>query len=265
VLKDQDQVLSVAVCPDGRRVVLGSEDSTLRIWDLDTGACLRVLEGHLNSVESVVVSRNGRRAISASTDGTLRTWDLDTGACPATWCGATAYRGVNWGKPLSSGGDLIVAGCDDGSVILFDLMPPGPLTITTLATWSPAHPIVATGLNTGAITICRWNATSAYFEEIAHLMPNGESISSLRFSLDGMRLCVSSPGTPDRILNPVTLEPAPIGSKSVWARMGALVFPSRRTARTPSSLWCDPCDTSPDGAWRAVIRDGRLVVEAVKP
>ena len=38
--------MSVSVSPDGRRAVSGSADKTLRVWDLESGACLRTLEGH---------------------------------------------------------------------------------------------------------------------------------------------------------------------------------------------------------------------------
>ena len=254
---------SMALHADGRRAVSGSLDNTVRVWDLDTGACLRTLEGHTDSVRSVALHADGRRVVTGSSDKTVRVWDLDTGACLGTWCGAATFFSVDLGRPLTDGRVHITVGCGN-DVLFFELMPPGPLTRTTLATWSPVHPILATVLDTGAITILRWHASSAHFEEIAHLVPNGESISSLRFSIDGMRLCVSSPGTPDRILNPVTLEPPPVSSKSIWGRIRTLASPSKRTACPPSSLWSDPRDTSPDGAWRAVIRDGRLVVEPTK-
>lgn len=63
---------------EGRCVVSGSDDRTLRVWDLDTGTTLRSLEGHNASV-SAVVTLDGRRAVSGSEDGTLRVWDLEAG------------------------------------------------------------------------------------------------------------------------------------------------------------------------------------------
>ena len=32
--------------PDGRRVVSGSADNTLKVWDVATGECVATLEGH---------------------------------------------------------------------------------------------------------------------------------------------------------------------------------------------------------------------------
>ena len=37
---------SVAVFPDGRRVVSASRDETLKAWDVETGRCVATLEGH---------------------------------------------------------------------------------------------------------------------------------------------------------------------------------------------------------------------------
>ena len=36
--------------PDGRRVVSGSRDDTLKVWDVATGKCLATLEGHSDPV-----------------------------------------------------------------------------------------------------------------------------------------------------------------------------------------------------------------------
>ena len=65
---------------DGRRALSGSDDRTLRLWDLETGAELRRFEGHEDWVTSVTVLADGRRALSGSEDKTLRLWDLETGA-----------------------------------------------------------------------------------------------------------------------------------------------------------------------------------------
>ena len=42
--------MSVALTPDGRKGISGSEDKTVRVWDLESGVCLKVLEGHTESV-----------------------------------------------------------------------------------------------------------------------------------------------------------------------------------------------------------------------
>jgi WD40 repeat protein len=74
-------VSRVSFSPDGHRAVSWSNDKTVRVWEQETGACLRTLAGHSAGVFSVSVSPDGRRAVSGSEDNTVRVWDLETGAC----------------------------------------------------------------------------------------------------------------------------------------------------------------------------------------
>ena len=48
----------------------------VRLWDVETGRCLRVLEGHKDYVKGVAWSADGRRAFSGDIDGGIRVWDL---------------------------------------------------------------------------------------------------------------------------------------------------------------------------------------------
>ena len=57
-------VWAVAVLANGRRAVSGSDDKTLRVWDLETGESLCTLEGHTSWVRAVSVVADGRRAVS---------------------------------------------------------------------------------------------------------------------------------------------------------------------------------------------------------
>jgi WD40 repeat protein len=49
-------VWSVAFSPDGSRVLSGSSDNTLKLWDAATGTLLRTFEGHSDVVTSVAFS-----------------------------------------------------------------------------------------------------------------------------------------------------------------------------------------------------------------
>jgi len=80
-----DDVLSVAISPDGHRALSGSYDQTLKLWDLETGACLRTIEGHVGQVISTTFSPDGRRVLSGSVDNTVKMWDLHNGACLLTF------------------------------------------------------------------------------------------------------------------------------------------------------------------------------------
>eukprot|EP00660_Eupelagonema_oceanica_P018841 gene18841-18238_t len=69
-----------AAVANGRRVYSASGDQTVRVWDAETGAEVRRLEGHTGVVKSAAVSPDGRRVYSASSDKTVRVWDAETGA-----------------------------------------------------------------------------------------------------------------------------------------------------------------------------------------
>jgi len=53
----------------------------MRVWDLETGGCLRMLEGHTDTITSLSITPDGSRLISGSADGSTREWDLETGIC----------------------------------------------------------------------------------------------------------------------------------------------------------------------------------------
>jgi WD40 repeat protein len=75
----QGWVRSVALTPDGKRALSGSDDGTVRVWDLGERRELRRLAGHTAAVMGVAMSADGRLAISGGWDGTLRIWDLEGG------------------------------------------------------------------------------------------------------------------------------------------------------------------------------------------
>lgn len=60
-------------------VVSGSTDRTVRVWNIDTGACVHVLTGHTSTVRCLAL--NGQIVISGSRDSLLRVWHVETGEC----------------------------------------------------------------------------------------------------------------------------------------------------------------------------------------
>ena len=77
-------VTSAVYSPNGRHIVSGSCDNTIRVWNATTGQCVAgPFEGHTYDVNSVAYSPDGRHIVSCSEDNTIRVWNATTGQCVA--------------------------------------------------------------------------------------------------------------------------------------------------------------------------------------
>ncbi len=113
----QAPVWSVAISPDGRYGLSGSgrdtteepisEDNSVRLWDLQTGAEVRRLEGHTDTVSSVAFSPDGRYALSGSWDKSLILWDLTTGEIARRLIG---HESPVWTVAISPDGRTALSG-----------------------------------------------------------------------------------------------------------------------------------------------------------
>jgi COMPASS component SWD3 len=54
-------------------------DESVRIWDVKTGKCLKILPAHSDPVSSVHFNRDGTLIVSGSFDGLCRIWETATG------------------------------------------------------------------------------------------------------------------------------------------------------------------------------------------
>ena len=72
-----DEVNSVVFSTDGRWALSGSSDKTLRLWDVASGRCMRIFEGHTDKVTSLALSADEHWLLSGSADRTVRVWELD--------------------------------------------------------------------------------------------------------------------------------------------------------------------------------------------
>jgi WD40 repeat protein len=64
--------------PDGKNLITGSLDRTIKIWDTSNNKLLFTLIGHTARIRSLALHPNGQILASASNDG-VRLWDVTTG------------------------------------------------------------------------------------------------------------------------------------------------------------------------------------------
>lgn len=77
---------AVAITADGLWAVVPNEIN-IRIWNLSSQRCVRILDGHRRQIKSLLLTGNGNRIISGSRDHTVRVWDWDSGRCIQTLSG----------------------------------------------------------------------------------------------------------------------------------------------------------------------------------
>ena len=74
-----DLVRSVSFSPDGKYVVSGSCDNSVKIWRMESGKVVRTLNGHTSAVASVSFSPDFKYAVSGSCDKSVKIWSTESG------------------------------------------------------------------------------------------------------------------------------------------------------------------------------------------
>ncbi|KAG9075711.1 hypothetical protein FRC06_009942, partial [Ceratobasidium sp. 370] len=207
------KVNSVAFSRDGHRIVSGSHDKTVRVWDADTGAPIgEPLTGHSDLVTSVAFSPDGHRIVSGSCDRTVRVWDADTGAPIGE--PLTGHSLFVASVAFSPDGHRIVSGSDDNTVRVWNAdtsVPIGePLTghsnsVTSVAFSPDGHRVVSGSFDK---TVRVWDTdTGAPIGE--PLTGHSFWVRSVAFSPDGQRIVSGSADRTARVWDADT--GAPIG------------------------------------------------------
>jgi WD40 repeat protein/serine/threonine protein kinase len=185
-------VTSVSFSPDGRRIVSGSGDNTLKVWDAETGQETLTLEGHTDPVMSVSFSPDGRRIASGSFDNTLKVWDVETGQEMLTLEG---HSGWVWSVAFSPDGRRIVSASSENTLKIWDaetsqelLTLKGHSDYVTSVAFSPDGRRIVSGSNDNTLKI--WDAKTG--QEMLTLKGHSKSVYSASFSPDGKRIVSGS-------------------------------------------------------------------------
>ncbi|CCA74228.1 related to WD40-repeat protein (notchless protein) [Serendipita indica DSM 11827] len=233
-------IYSVSFSPDSSRIVCGSTDKTIRIWDADTGQLLgEPLRGHENSVFAVAFSPDGSRIVSGSMDHTIRLWDADSGEPlgePLRGHGSSV-----WAVSFSPDGLRIVSGSKDNTIRLWDADTGAPLggPLVGHSGWVKAVIFSPDGSQIASssddCTIRMWDAKTG--QPLGEpLVGHEDSVNAISFSPDGSRVVSGLEDGTMQIWDTETGRPLGESLRGHGARITAVAF-SPDGSRIVSSSW----------------------------
>src|SRR5712671_3511287 len=210
-------VSCVGFSPDGSRIVSGSSDNTIRLWDAETGDPIgKPLEGHSSDVDSVGFSPDGSRIVSGSSDNTIRLWDAETG--DPIGKPLEGHSSLVDSVAFSPDGSRIVSGSWDNTIRLWDAETgdaigkplEGHSSYVNSVAFSPDGSRIVSGSFDNTIRL--WDAETG--DAIGKpLEGHPRLVNSVAFSRDGSRI-VS--GSSDNTIRLWDAEVSDIVSTSSW-------------------------------------------------
>lgn len=111
-------VLDVALDADGAVAFAAGDDKAIRLFNVESGACVTELLGHEDAVSAICVSFDGKRVLSGSWDQKVRLWDVESGKTIKTFSG---HEQDVVSVCMSMDGRYALSGGYDRTMILWDV------------------------------------------------------------------------------------------------------------------------------------------------
>lgn len=187
-------ICGVAVTPDGKRLVSGSLDNTLKIWKLNKEKEIFNQAGHAAGVNALLIIPNGKQVISGSGDNTLKVWDWQTGEKTLT-LNIKFFPIVIKALAVTPDGQQVIAGLSDKSIRVwnwqtgeeFFTLKDLASRVKTLAVTPDGKQVIASLSNK---TIKAWNYQTG--KEIFTLKCPVTSVKAIAITPDGKQMIYNS-------------------------------------------------------------------------
>jgi WD40 repeat protein len=175
-------VLCAAISADGTTLASGSEDRTIRLWDIVTGNLVSILSGHTSDVTSTAFMPDGT-LISGGRDSTIRFWNGETRQQERM----IKQKGAVSQLGCSPDGQRLFTTTTDGRVVIGDLKADTMIAVFTASMFALSSDglMIASG---SADTVQLRDATNGVL--LSQIPLNGSSIAALAFSLDGKFIAI---------------------------------------------------------------------------
>lgn len=187
--------VAISACEEGsnqQTLASGSEDSTIKLWDLGTGELKTTLEGHSEAVKSVAISPDGKILTSGSADKTIKLWDVSTGELLHTLTGHS-----NWVKSIaiSPDGQILASGSQDKTIKLWNLHA-GELLHTLTGHWGEVNSVTISS-DGQTLVSSSWDETIKLWHlgtgaQLHSLEGHQGAVASVAISPDGQKIVSGS-------------------------------------------------------------------------
>jgi WD40 repeat protein len=184
----KSEVRSIAFSASGKRIVSGSNDGAIQVWDASTGTeVIAAFRSHKQPVVSVAISPDASCIVSSSHDRTIRIWDSTSGTEVLP-----ALRGSVGPVAFSPDGTRIACGSWDRTILVIDVASGVAISpafqghtdwIHSVA-FSPDGNLIISGSQDRTVRV--WDVETG--REIHPAIQNEASVHSVSFSPDGGRM-----------------------------------------------------------------------------
>jgi WD40 repeat protein/serine/threonine protein kinase len=188
------RITSLRFSPDDKHLISGSDDNSIRVWDMNTvpPTVSMVLDGHSGSVNAVDYSPDGLYFCSGSSDNTVKIWAANTGKLLKT---LTGHVGSVTSVKYTQNGRNIISGSEDKGIRIWDVetgecyktLEGHESQITCVAVSSDDSKVISGDMN-GAIIYWDKSSGRRLFSMNGHL----ERVTDIVFTRDVKRIFSSS-------------------------------------------------------------------------